>query len=54
MVAVPNNDPVNDVAQTLPLTVKVEPVGVIMFIPRLLPDPNNVGPALPNLTPALS
>ena len=54
VVAVPNNDPVNDVAQTLPLTVKVEPEGVVIPIPRLLPEPNNVGPALPNLIPALS
>jgi len=35
--ALPNNDPVNEVAQTFPLTVRVEPVGVFIPIP-ILPE----------------
>ena len=35
---VPNNEPVYDVANTLPLTVSDADVGVMVFIP-ILPEP---------------
>ena len=47
--AVPNKLPVNDVAQTFPLTVKDADVGLIVPIPILLLLPEMVPPPLPNL-----
>jgi hypothetical protein len=47
--AVPSNDPVNELAQTLPLTVKEADVGVIVPMPIFPLLPDIIPPPLPNL-----
>ena len=46
---VPNNEPVNEVANTPPLTCKAPELGVVILIPMLLLFPETTPPPDPSL-----